>query len=62
MVRPLQSQPWKTAGATESEAFAFHVLDLRPSLDDIYRTHKSTLNQDHKRRNGDSPESGAQSL
>jgi len=35
-IRPLQSAAWKTLGAVENDRFAFHTLDLRPSLEDIY--------------------------
>ena len=43
-IRPLQAEPWQMLGATPTESFALHSVDLRPSLDQIYqRTHKSTF-------------------
>jgi hypothetical protein len=42
-LRPLSTNPWDDPAADRSESFAFHMLDLRPALDDIYgRIHKST--------------------
>jgi len=42
-IRPLCANAWDDPAAEKSDSFAFHVLDLRPALDDIYgRIHKST--------------------
>ncbi len=42
-VRPLQASAWDDPAAERSDSFAFHAMDLRPALDDIYgRLHKST--------------------
>jgi lipid II:glycine glycyltransferase (peptidoglycan interpeptide bridge formation enzyme) len=41
---PLDAQMEQDAGLAPSESFCFHALDLRPSLDDIYRRfHKSCV-------------------
>lgn len=43
-IRPVQSEPWHVIGATPTERFALHSVDLRPPLDQIFRrTHKSTF-------------------
>ena len=42
-IRPLCANTWEDPATNESDSFAFHVLDLRPAVDDIYgRIHKST--------------------
>ena len=42
-IRPLCANAWDDPAAEKSDSFAFHVLDLRPALDDIHRRiHKST--------------------
>ncbi len=42
-VRPRRGTGWEDPAGSKGESFAFHVLDLRPALDDIYRrVHKST--------------------
>jgi lipid II:glycine glycyltransferase (peptidoglycan interpeptide bridge formation enzyme) len=43
-LRPRVFEPWGAAGAVRTASYAFHLLDLRLPLEEIYqRTHKSTI-------------------
>jgi hypothetical protein len=54
-LRPRRAESWETSDGMPSHSFAFHVLDLRPSINELYRgIHKSTLQRRIRRAEGDS--------
>jgi hypothetical protein len=60
-IRPLNELVGSPAGFTEAESFCFHMLDLRPGLDDIFRRfHKDCVQRKVRRaeREGLSYEQG----